>query len=166
MKNATICLLVKGDPVEEVLLGLKKEGFGQGKYVGFGGKIENHEGIKEAAVRELQEEANVIINSEELEHVAHLTFLFPARPEWDHRVYAFLVRSWTGVPQESAEIKPHWFKIQKLPYDQMWADGRHWLPRALSGEKIEATFIYNDDNHSLRDIKIGRQLDSEIFTIP
>ena len=161
MKIATICILVKGDPVEEVLLGLKKEGFGQGKFVGFGGKIENHETIKNAAIRELQEEASVVIAVRDLEHIAHLTFIFPARPEWDHRVYAFLVRTWYGTPLESAEIKPRWFKIQKLPYDQMWADGRHWLPRALNGENIEATFIYNDDNHSLREIRIGLRPDTE-----
>lgn len=34
-----------------VLLGYKKRGFGQGKWNGFGGKVEHGENIKEAALR-------------------------------------------------------------------------------------------------------------------
>jgi 8-oxo-dGTP diphosphatase / 2-hydroxy-dATP diphosphatase len=34
-----------------VLLGLKKKGFGKGKWNGFGGKVEKNETILEAAIR-------------------------------------------------------------------------------------------------------------------
>jgi 8-oxo-dGTP diphosphatase/2-hydroxy-dATP diphosphatase len=35
----------------EILLGLKKRGFGEGKWNGFGGKIESGESVIQAAIR-------------------------------------------------------------------------------------------------------------------
>jgi 8-oxo-dGTP diphosphatase len=59
MKYATICLLVEGNPAQKILLGLKKKGFGKGKIVGFGGKIEPTETVEQAVVRELREETSM-----------------------------------------------------------------------------------------------------------
>jgi hypothetical protein len=42
-----------------VLLGLKKRGFGAGKWNGFGGKVEQGESIRTAAIREMKEEAGI-----------------------------------------------------------------------------------------------------------
>ena len=38
MIDATLILILKGQPPTDILLGYKKIGFGQGKYAGFGGK--------------------------------------------------------------------------------------------------------------------------------
>lgn len=46
-------------PYTHVLLGLKKRGFGTGKWNGFGGKVEANENIRQAAVREMKEEAGI-----------------------------------------------------------------------------------------------------------
>ncbi|CAN0403706.1 unnamed protein product, partial [Ectocarpus sp. 8 AP-2014] len=43
----------------EILLGMKKRGFGEGKWNGFGGKVESGESVEEAAKRELMEEAGL-----------------------------------------------------------------------------------------------------------
>ncbi|HBY09281.1 MAG TPA: hypothetical protein DEH22_16440, partial [Chloroflexi bacterium] len=61
MRDATLVLLLKNHPVAEVLLGYKKIGFGQGKYTGFGGKVEPGETVAEAALRELTEETSVTV---------------------------------------------------------------------------------------------------------
>ena len=42
-----------------VLLGMKKRGFGVGKWNGFGGKVENGETVFDGAMRELQEECSI-----------------------------------------------------------------------------------------------------------
>jgi len=39
MKDATLCLLIKENPAKEILLTMKKRGFGVGKWNGVGGKI-------------------------------------------------------------------------------------------------------------------------------
>ena len=48
-KRYTLLFLRRG--ADEVLLGLKKRGFGKGKWGGFGGKIEKRETPKEGIIR-------------------------------------------------------------------------------------------------------------------
>lgn len=56
LRQATICLLIKDD---QVLLALKKRGFGEGKWNGVGGKVKDGETIEQTAIRETQEEIGV-----------------------------------------------------------------------------------------------------------
>ncbi len=152
-KETTLCLPLKPGPRPEILLGRKKAGFGQGKYVGLGGKIEAGETIEEAAVRELAEEVGIRASPANLREMAHLTFLFPARPEWDLVVHVFLLERWQGEPAESAEIAPAWFPLAEIPYPQMWPDARHWLPQVLQGKRVRARFTYRDDNETLATVE-------------
>jgi 8-oxo-dGTP diphosphatase len=146
MREVTLCLPVLGWPARAVLLGLKKRGFGRGKYVGFGGKIEDGEIAATAAARELQEETGLSVAAEALDYVATLSFLFPARPDWDHLVHVYLAQAWQGTPAESAEVDPAWFAVDRLPLGQMWDDASYWLPQVLAGRRLRGTFIYADDN--------------------
>jgi 8-oxo-dGTP pyrophosphatase MutT (NUDIX family) len=154
MKETTLCLLVKGHPISQVLLGYKKRGFGQGKYTGFGGKIENDESVEHAAIREMYEETGVKISPTDLQRIGQLTFLFPAKPTWDQVVYVFQARDWSGDPQESDEMIPSWFELDQIPYAGMWQDGSFWLPPLLAGQRVQARFVFEDDNESLRQIEI------------
>ena len=153
-RGATICILVRGSQPAEVLLGFKKAGFAAGKYNGIGGKVEAGESVTEAAVRELEEETGLRVAETDLQAVGHFTFLFPSKPEWNQVVHAFMVRSWTGDPQESREITPAWFAVDEIPFDQMWQDNAHWLPLVLAGEGVRATYIYKEDNETLESIEI------------
>ena len=101
--------------------------------------------VAAAAVRELREEAGLLADSERLEAVARLIFLFPTRPDGNHHMHVFLVRDWRGEPLESDEIEPQWHAIDALPFDRMWNDGRYWLPQVLAGQRLAATFIYGED---------------------
>ncbi len=149
MKEAAVCIVLGGNPPHKVLLGRKQYGFGNGKYGGFGGKIEPGETAAAAAVRELAEETGLTAAAEDLELVARLTFLFPARPAWDHLVHTFRVRRWQGIPTASAEMVPRWFAIADLPYAVMWDDTQFWLPLVLAGKRFDATFIFRPDNDTV-----------------
>lgn len=153
MREATLCLLVKGRPISELLLGLKKKGFAQGKINGFGGKVMDGEGVEAAAIRELAEETGVRVELSRLEKVAHLTFVFPVRPEWNQIVHVFLVRDWNGEPGESEEMRPGWYEVEQIPYGMMWDDDRYWLPLVLAGEWVRATFTYQDDNETVAAVR-------------
>jgi len=158
MQRVALCLPITADGL--VLLGLKKRGFGQGKLVGLGGKVEPGEALAAAAVRELREEAGLLVDPDQMEAVARLTFLFPARPDWDHHMVVFLARAWRGEPLECDEIQPQWHPIDALPCDRMWDDGRYWLPQALAGQRLAATFVYGED------LKTVVAVDSEEFRDP
>lgn len=60
--------------------------------------------------------------------------------------HVYLVRAWRGQPTETAEMLPRWFAVDEVPYDAMWDDARHWLPRVLTGERLRARFSYNQGN--------------------
>lgn len=150
-----LCLLVREDPAEEILLGIKKVGFGAGKYVGIGGTVEPGETLVQTAVREINEETGVLVASQDLKNVGRILFLFPGKPAWDRMVYVFLANDWQGEPVESPEIKPAWFKRDQIPYTEMWADASHWLPEVLAGREIAARFVFNPDNETLKEALVN-----------
>ena len=154
MRDATLCLLKRGHPPDEVLLGLKKAGFGRGKYGGFGGKVKAGETVEAAAVRELEEETGLRIPEADIEKVGRLTFLFPANPDWNQMVHVFTVEAWDGEPVESAEMKPAWFRIREIPFERMWQDCRHWLPLVLAGKRIRARFTFRGDNETVAELEM------------
>ncbi len=154
LNDATVCLLVKGDPPTEVLLGLKKAGFAAGKINGIGGKVEPGETVVAAAVRELEEEVGIRVAEQDLGLVGHFTFLFSAEPAWSQTVHVFLTSTWQGESEESREMAPAWYAVDAIPFEQMWQDNAHWLPRVLAGERVRACYTYAEDNETIETVVI------------
>lgn len=136
---------VDNQVVTEVLLGEKLTGLGVGKLVGAGGKLELGESGRAAAVREVAEELGVEVVARDLVAISDITYPFVDKPEWSQRSFGFVTRSWTGTPTGTDELAPHWFAIDAIPFDRMWADARLWLPRALDGEFVDATYSFRAD---------------------
>ncbi len=157
MTQATLCLLIKENQGgKELLLAMKKRGFGKGKWNGVGGKEDSEKGdinISGAAMRETEEEIGVKIKK--MEKVAVLSFYYPYKKECDQDVHVFLVKDWQGEPVESGEMLPKWFKINDIPYNEMWDDDKYWLPKILQGKKLKAKFIFKQGEKIInQDIKI------------
>ncbi|XP_038211909.1 7,8-dihydro-8-oxoguanine triphosphatase-like [Zerene cesonia] len=126
---------------KEILLGLKKRGFGVNKWNGFGGKLEPNESILEAASRELKEECCVDVKTVDLKNIAHLEFTFEGEPTlMDVRVFSTNV--FQGTPQETDEMRPKWFHCDQVPFDEMWPDDRIWFPYMLKGILFYGKFHY------------------------
>lgn len=128
----------------EILLPMKKRGFGAGRYNGAGGKIELGETAEACAKRETFEEIGVRALS--LIQVADLTFHeeYQGEPEIVHsKVY--ICDDWEDEPRETEEMMPHWFKLSAIPYDQMWPDDIHWLPKVIDSEKVVAEFWFDKE---------------------
>lgn len=141
-----LCLIERTrDTGREILLGYKKTGFGNGRWVGLGGHIEPGEDPVAAAVREVAEEAGLVVRPSALVPVASLTFRFPARPAWDQTAEVFLTAEFAGQPRESAEVAPRWFAVAELPFGQMWDDAAYWLPRVLAGDHVRAEIVFAAD---------------------
>jgi 8-oxo-dGTP pyrophosphatase MutT (NUDIX family) len=142
MKQTTLCLLLREN---EILLAMKKRGFGMGKWNGYGGKPEAGESLPETAIREMREEIGVQALARDLEQVASLKFYFKTKVEWDQEVNIFVCRNWQGQPEESEEMKPQWFKFDQIPFAQMWPDDKHWLPKVLAGKHLTGEFYFTED---------------------
>jgi 8-oxo-dGTP pyrophosphatase MutT (NUDIX family) len=153
MLSTTLCL-----PLREgsILLGMKKCGFGEGRWNGMGGKVKKGENIEAATVRELEEEVGLRAATADLESCAVLDFFFDGKPEWDNRVHVFFIRKWEGEIVESDEMRPRWFSLNEIPFDTMWPDDRYWLPLVLGGESVEARFCFDNKGDAIikQEIKI------------
>ncbi len=154
MTRTCLCLISQVTAAgPEVLLGLKKTGFGSGRWVGLGGHVEEGEKPVAAAVREVEEESGLLVSADTLAHMAALTFLFPARPAWDQTADVYTTGVWQGEPAESEEVAPRWFRHDQLPLDGMWDDARYWLPRVLAGEQVRLTVTFAGDCATVASIR-------------
>jgi 8-oxo-dGTP diphosphatase len=151
----TLLFLIKKD---QILLAMKKRGFGAGKWNGVGGKIEAGENIEEALVRECQEEIGVTPKT--WKPVAELDFVQDSTTDpWHMYVHAFISYDWEGEPTESEEMNPAWFTFNNIPYADMWDDDQYWLPRVLAGELITGNFIFDtNDKMMSHTIQAGTKL--------
>ncbi len=91
-KILTLCLIHREG---KILLGLKKRGFGMGRWNGFGGKLAGGETIEAAARRELKEESGLDSLREEKRGI--LNFKFENNPEI-LEVHVFAVNDYSGTP--------------------------------------------------------------------
>jgi 8-oxo-dGTP pyrophosphatase MutT (NUDIX family) len=143
LRQATLVLLVRDG---EILLAMKKRGFGAGRWNGVGGKVEAGESVAEAAHRETKEEIG--IEPIGLREVAVLNFYSPHAPQekdFSQQVVVYLAESWRGEPAESEEMAPQWFAHADIPYAQMWADDPLWLPQVIAGGQVRASFLFGPD---------------------
>lgn len=157
-KIFTNCFLVRrdvGGQVAEVCLAMKKRGWGEGLWNGSGGKPNEGETVVDAAKREVGEELGVrlVEISKRAEIVWYLR-------EEDKTVFChvYFGERWEGEPAESEEMRPKWFQINEVPYDQMWKSDREWLAEVLKGKKIKAKYTYAKDGgeveeRELRDVE-------------
>lgn len=148
LRQASLGLLIEG---ERVLLAMKKRGFGQGKWNGVGGKPNEGEKIEVAADREVLEEIGVEVV--EKTEAGRINFYFQNRPEWNQQVVVYRVNSWRGIPRETEEMAPKWIDFDKVPYEEMWEDDKYWLPTVLDGNRMNASFFF-DENEKLLEVEI------------
>ncbi len=149
----------------EILLAMKKRGFGTGKWNGVGGKIEPNETIEQALVRETQEEINV--TPLKYSKVAEQDFLMNVDTDKPNHMYVnvYVCSQWQGEPIESEEMAPKWYNISDIPYDDMWQDDPHWLPQVLDGKKIVGDYTFaSDDSMLTHNVKEVKELTGSIPT--
>ncbi|XP_068940903.1 oxidized purine nucleoside triphosphate hydrolase isoform X1 [Petaurus breviceps papuanus] len=108
----TLVLVMKP---QQILLGMKKRGFGAGRWNGFGGKVEDGESIEEGAKRELLEESGLTVDT--LQKIGKITFEF-------------------------VEMRPQWFQLEQIPFSDMWPDDYYWFPLMLQKKKFHGYFKF------------------------
>ncbi len=136
---------MEGEP--EILLAMKKRGFGSGRYNGIGGKMDRSEIIEQTLVRETQEEIGVTPLSWEKVAVHDFAMDVHAAEPWHMIVHTYICRDWEGEPTETEEMAPEWFTLSKIPYDRMWDDDIFWLPVVLAGRKLLTSFSFDVEDH-------------------
>ncbi len=139
---ATLCLVYQHP---KILLGMKKRGFGVGRWNGFGGKVKEEESIEKAAKREVLEESGLKVKT--LSKKGVLDFEFKDETE-NIEVHVFKIADFIGEPVESEEMKPQWFSVEEIPFDKMWPDDKYWLPYFLEDKNFYGRFLFDHPSGS------------------
>jgi len=145
---ATLLFVVRDG---KVLLIHKKRGLGAGKINGPGGRLNNGESPLQAAVREVQEELRVTPVG--VEYCGELAFQFVEG--LSIHVEVFRASDCEGEPEETDEAKPIWTPVDKIPFEQMWADDRLWIPLMLARQKFSGRFLFDGDTMLGHEIQIN-----------
>ncbi len=136
--RATLMFVRHGD---EVLLIRKLRGIGAGKVNAPGGKIDLGETPAESAIRETEEEVKVTpINPRKM---GELSFAMTDMP--DIYCHVFVASEHEGEAAETPEAIPMWTHRFRIPYELMWEDDQHWLPRMLEGETFRGKFLFEGE---------------------
>ena len=119
----------------------KKRGIGEGKINGPGGKLDPGETLAECAVRETEEELGVrALGARE---VGRLRFQFVDGLGIDCTV--FRADAHEGDAEETDEAVPLWTPIDALPFDEMWADDRVWMPAMFEDRRFDLWATFDGD---------------------
>lgn len=161
MTKLTLGFLIRRNSeneITEICLGLKKVGFGQRKWNGFGGKVGDKldfkdETTEESLKREASEEFGVEILDFRQIGLLHFIYKSKEKPTKEMDCYVFLVESWSGEITESIEMQPKWFKTDQIPYQEMWEDDIYWLPKLLNNQNFEANFEFKDNELTRHNFK-------------
>ena len=155
-KVSTLILIVEqvGLTQRRILLGMKKRGFGEGKWNGFGGKVENDETVFDGAMRELQEECS--ITAENMTQAGLLAFDFPDESCDPLLVHVFKASAYTGTIAESEEMRPCWFDVNEIPFEEMWQDDILWFPHLLADRPFVGKCVFKEVHtmvsHEIREL--------------
>ena len=135
---------------KKILLIRKKRGFGAGKINGPGGKVDPGETPLQAALRETFEELGIRPLGAEQHGELHFQF----RDGYSLQCAVFLARDFEGEPRETDEAVPLWTPVDAIPYDEMWADDRYWLPLLLRGAHFTGYFEFDGEELLSRKIVV------------
>lgn len=137
--TATLMFVIRGG---EVLLIRKLRGLGAGKINAPGGRREPGESLVEAAVRETFEEVGVVPLAPRFRGELRFEFTDGYRLA----CHVFSADACEGEARPSPEAIPQWTPLAAIPYHEMWADDRHWLPLLLSGRTpLAGRFVFDGD---------------------
>jgi 8-oxo-dGTP diphosphatase len=136
--RATLLFVIRGG---EILLIRKKRGLGAGKINGPGGRIDPGESALACAIREVEEE--LCVTPTGVEARGELRFQFV--DGYSIHGFVFSASGCRGEPQETDEATPLWTPLARIPWHEMWADDRLWLPRVIAGASVDGSFVFDGD---------------------
>ena len=140
-KIMTLCIPQKEG---EVWLGMKKRGFGAGRWNGFGGKVKPGETIEQATIREMEEETGFRVTN--LTPAGLLLFQNGDSPELIE-MHVFRTTDFPDSLSESEEMRPQRFNDSDIPFAQMWEDDPYWMPYFLTGTQFDGEFTFDNNDH-------------------
>lgn len=143
MKLATLCYVRDKKNNKTLMIHrIKKENdYHEGKWNGLGGKFELSESPEECAIREIKEEAGLIIENPKMS--GFITFpMFDGKDDW--YVFIFVCDNFSGKLIDSNEGKLEWIDNNKLLNLNLWEGDKIFLKWVMEEKFFSAKFIYEN----------------------
>jgi 8-oxo-dGTP diphosphatase len=151
MKLATLCYVIDKSQNKTLMIHrVKKENdYHEGKWNGLGGKLEFGESPEDCVIREIKEEAGLIIKNPRM----HGFITFPNFDEVDDwYVFIFTASDFKGNLIDSPEGNLNWVPNDDLTSLNLWDGDRIFLEWLYQDRFFSAKFIYENGkykNHSV-----------------
>jgi ADP-ribose pyrophosphatase YjhB (NUDIX family) len=139
MQEMVVCFPIKGN---NIFLGKRKKEPWKGKFSGFGGRVGYAENYIDAQIRELQEEAEIIVQPENLIRQGTINIDLNGKEKLLH---IFIIKKWQGCFKETEEMEPQKFSLNEIPYELMAKGDEYWLPIILNGKYFKAEMKRGED---------------------
>lgn len=147
MSAVVLFFLRKRNGVIETLLGWGKpdKKIGANQWNAPGGGVNPDESIRDACIRETQEEILVSVSLESIDLGSYLACTVVGKPNLTH-LYIAIVRDWQDEPQINCDefVRLEWFPVDELPLSKMIAGDRRWVERSLKGEYVRGRVCHTD----------------------
>ncbi|PJB00136.1 MAG: DNA mismatch repair protein MutT [Ignavibacteriales bacterium CG_4_9_14_3_um_filter_30_11] len=143
MKLATLCYVkdLKNNKTLMLYRNKKENDYHEGKWNGLGGKLEKGETPEECAIRELKEEAGLIVKNPTLKGI--ITFPdFDGVEDW--YVFIFTITEYSGKIIDSPEGKLEWIPNDKLTSLNLWDGDKIFLGWLGKDKFFSAKFNYEN----------------------
>ena len=137
-ERGSLCFIIKDG---RILLIHKKRGLGAGKTNGPGGRLEPGEEALEAARRETKEEIG--LDPTGVAQAGELFFQFA--DGYALHCAVFTAQGAEGELIETDEADPFWVELSAIPYADMWADDKLWIPWMLAGRRFRGYFCFDGE---------------------
>ena len=139
---ATLCYIKHDGKTLMVHRNKKPNDIHEGKWNGLGGKFEAGETPEMCVMREVQEEAGLVIQNPYL----HGLLMFPKFKGNDWYVFVFTATEFEGeLIESSPEGRLEWIDDDKLTSLNLWESDPIFLPWIKEGKFFSAKFDYEGD---------------------
>lgn len=125
----TLCYVVDGDRVLMIHREGRPDDLHLGKYNGLGGKVEPDEDVVSSVVREVREEAGIVLDAPRLKGTVSWPGFGSDGEDWFG--FVFVADRWTGEPiTANPEGRLEWVDLTRLLSFELplWPGDRHFLP--------------------------------------
>ena len=138
--KTTLCYIQKDDCYLLLYRNKKPNDMNEGKWLGVGGHVEPGETVDEAAIREINEEAGLKVNS--IKCVGEVLFV---NDDYEEMMYIYKSTDFSGELIECDEGTLHWVSIDKVLDLNLWEGDKLFHPKLRNNEPINMKLIYKNN---------------------
>jgi 8-oxo-dGTP diphosphatase len=143
VKETTLCFIVRGEKVLMMIRNKKENDVHKGKYNGLGGTIERAESKERGMLREVKEEANIVLT--DYEYVGKVHFKNFGYQKGHEIMYCFIGFDYDGTIGECDEGELVWVSRKDVMTKPLWEGDQYFIMNIINNQKFKGYLHYEGD---------------------